>query len=192
MVKIQKLRKGKISENSKNLIYINNFSERNNLSNSNNMSKSNKNLKKYKEVYKKDKNDIIKNKKTNNLIQTKKKYIKKISEKNMDRNKQNKIGEYDGKLNNKTSNKINIHNVRKHIFLFPMKKSNTSLDKKKSSSKKLKKSNNNNNLYQYKPPNSTTNKEIKNILFKFNEGRNSLQKKKLNRFCKKGQNKKYL
>ena len=32
MVKIQKLRKGKISENSKNLIYINNFSERNNLS----------------------------------------------------------------------------------------------------------------------------------------------------------------
>ena len=46
------------------------------------MSKSNKNLKKYKEVYKEEKNDIIKNKKTNNLIQNKKQYFKKISEKN--------------------------------------------------------------------------------------------------------------
>ena len=189
IVKIQKLRKGKISDNSKNLIYINNLNESNNLSNSNNMSKSNKNLKKYKEVYKEEKNDIIKNKKTNNLIQNKKQYFKKISEKNMERNKQNKISEYDGKLNNKTSNKINIHNVRKYIFLSPMIKSNTSLDKKKSSSKKLKKSNNN-NLYQYKPASSTTNKEIKNILFKFNEGRNSVQKKKINRISKNGQNNK--
>ena len=48
IVKIQKLRKGKISDNSKNLIYINNLSESNNLSNSKNMSKSNKNLKKFK------------------------------------------------------------------------------------------------------------------------------------------------
>ena len=85
----------------------------------------------------------------------------------MERNKLNKIGEYDGKINNKTSNKINIHNARKHIFLSPMIKTNVSLEKKKSSSKKMKKSDNK-NLYQYKPANSTTNKEIKNILFKYN------------------------
>ena len=189
IVKIQKQRKGKISENSKNLIYINNLSESNNLSNSKNMSKSNKNLKKFKEIYKKDKNDLIKNKKTNNLILNKKQYFKKISEKNMERNKLNKNGEYDGKINNKTSNKINIHNARKHIFLSPMIKTNVSLEKKKSSSKKMKKSDNK-NLYQYKPANSTTNKEIKNILFKYNESRSNLKKKKLNKLSKNGPNNK--
>ena len=81
ILKMPNIRKRKI-ENSKNLIYINNLSESNNLSNDNNLSKSNKNMKKYKEVYKKNKNEI-KKKETNNLIHNNN--IKKLSDKNMER-----------------------------------------------------------------------------------------------------------
>ena len=183
ILKMPNIRKRKI-ENSKNLIYINNLSESNNLSNDNNLSKSNKNMKKYKEVYKKNKNEI-KKKETNNLIHNNN--IKKLSDKNMERNKDNKISEYEKQGNNKTSNKINIHNARKHIFLSPLIKNNNNLEKNKSSSKKNRKKNDN-NLNQFKAINSTTNKEIKNIIFKFKENQNKIKTKKVNKISKNALN----
>ena len=183
ILKMPNIRKRKI-ENSKNLIYINNLSESNNLSNDNNLSKSNKNMKKYKEVYKKNKNEI-KKKETNNLIHNNN--INKLSDKNMERNKDNKISEYEKQGNNKTSNKINIHNARKHIFLSPLIKNNNNLEKNKSSSKKNRKKNDN-NLNQFKAINSTTNKEIKNIIFKFKENQNKIKTKKVNKISKNALN----
>ena len=192
-VKVQKIKKEKIEENSKNLIYINKLTENNHLNNSNNMSKSNKNLKKHKEVYRKDKINLIKKKKTNNLIQNKKQNIKKMSEKNMKRNKQNKIIEYEGQTNNKTSNKINIHNIRKHIFLPNLIKTNTNLEKNKSPWKILENINiNNNNIYKYKSNNSTSNKEIKKILFSFNENQTKTKTKELNKVSKNSFNNKLI
>ena len=181
--KVQKIIKEKIVENSKNLIYINNLSESNHLNNSNNISKSNKNMKKFKEVYKKNKINLIKKIKTNNLNQKKKQNIKKMSEKNIKRNKQNKIIEYEGKASNKTSNKINIHNVRKHIFLPQMLKKEVNLDKNRFPSKKLEKIEEN-NFYRYKANNSTSIKDMKKILFTFNESRNKTKPKKFNKFSK--------
>ena len=178
-LKMPNIRRGKI-ENSKNLFYINNLSESNNLSNENNLSRSNKNLKKYKEDCKRNKN-IIKKKETNNLINNNN--MKKLDEKNIERNRDNKISEYEKLVNNKTSNKINIHNARKHIFLSPLIKNKNNLENNKSSSKKINKKNNN-NLYQYKATNSTTNKEIKKIIFKFKENQNKTKTRKVNRFSK--------
>ena len=179
ILKMPNMRRGKL-ENSKNLIYINNLSESNNLSNDNNLSQSNKHLKKYKEDCKRNKN-IIKKKETNNLINNNN--MKKLDEKNIERNRDNKISEYEKLVNNKTSNKINIHNARKHIFLSPLIKNNNNLENNKSSSKKINKKNNN-NLYQYKATNSTTNKEIKKIIFKFKENQNKTKTRKVNRFSK--------
>ena len=180
---MEKIKKTKVSENSNNLIYINNLSESNNLS-SNNISRSNKNLKKYKQVYKNDKSQI-KKKKTNNLIHNKKQNLKKINDKNKERNKLNKIKEYESQIQNKTSNKINMINGRKHIFLSPLIKTNSNLDNNKSSSKRQKKLNkNNNNLRKYKAANSTLNKEITKIFFKFRENQRKSKIKKVNDFSK--------
>lgn len=179
ILKMPNMRRGKL-ENSKNLIYINNLSESNNLSNDNNLSQSNKHLKKYKEVFERNRN-IIKKKETDNLIYNKNQ--KKLSEKNMERNKDNKISEYEKQINNKTSNKINIYKTRKHIFLSPLIKNNNNIENNKSSSKKGNKKNNN-NLNQYKSTNSTTNKEIKKILFKFKENQNKIKTRKVNRYSK--------
>ena len=174
VAKTKKITKLKIVENSKNLTYINN------LSNSNNMSKSNQDLKKHK-----DKNNIniIKKKKVNNLIDKKKQNNRDIEVKTMRRKKQNKIiREYEGKTNNINTNKINI-NSRKHIFLPLMKKTHDNLEKSISSSEKNQKFNQN-NLHQYKNNNSTTNKEIKKILFQFKENQNKIKTDKVNKFSK--------
>ena len=167
IAKMKKITKIKITENSKNLTYINN------LSNSNNVSKANQDSKKYKEHHNKD---TIKNKKIINLIDKKKQNNKKIDVKTMERNKQNKIiNEYEGKTNNEITNKINI-NARKHIFLPLMIKTNDNLEKNLSSSKK-KQNSNKKNLHQYKTNNSTSNKEIKKILFQFKENQNKTKTK---------------
>ena len=184
---MEKIKKGKISENSNNLIYINNLNESNNLS-SNNISRSNKNLKKYKEVFKNNKNQI-KKKKINNLNQNKKQNLKKINDKNKERNKLNKIKEYENQIQNKTSNKNNLINGRKHIFLSPLIKTNNNLENNKSSSKRQKKPNDQkNNLNKYKAINSTSNKEIKKIFFKFRENQSKTKIKKVNGFSKENLN----
>ena len=186
-LKLEKIKKGRISENSNNLIYINNINESNNLSN-NNISRSNKNLKKYKELFKNNKNQI-KKKKTNNLNQNKKQNLKKINDKNKERNKLNKIKEYENQFQNKTSNKNNIINGRKHIFLSPLIKTNNNLENNKSSSKRQKKPNNyKNNLNKFKAINSTSNKEIKKIFFKFRENQSKTKIKKVNGFSKENLN----
>jgi hypothetical protein len=187
-VKIPKLRNGKISGDSKNLIYINNIYESNSLGNSDNISKSNKNMNKFKEVYKKNSKNAIKKKKTNNLNANKKQNLKKNNEKHMEKNKINKISEYEGKAKNKISTKIKIHNARKHIFLSPMLKNSSPFEKNKSSSKKFNRTNQD-NTHKIKEANSSLNKEIKQILFKFNENQNKAITKNRNKINNNSPNK---
>ena len=141
-------------------------------------------MKKYKELYPKNKN-IIKQKKTNNLVNNNKKQnLKKNTEVNINRNKNNKITKFESQIhNNENTNKINFINARKHIFLSPMiNKKNQ--EKNKLSSKKVNKENqiNNNNLYQYNAINGMSNKEIKKIFFKFDSNKNKSKQKIVNKY----------